>query len=247
LKSERVKLEIAEIIEFANEKLAKGEKDLQHLSNVIGVTNYIRIADRIKGVFKSGKILDWGCGFGQMSYLLNNRGLDVVAYNVKQNVSSCLLDRIKYVVSDEELKLPFNNEQFDAVLSCGVLEHVQSADESLCEISRILRQRGYFFTFMLPNKLSYTEFISDVRGISAHPVKYSVRSIEQLYRKHGFRIIEIRRSNMIPRNLTGLPSFIKKIYSKFYIVLNLIDRLLSSLPLVNSVAGVFEVIAVKEG
>jgi 2-polyprenyl-3-methyl-5-hydroxy-6-metoxy-1,4-benzoquinol methylase len=39
---------------------------------------YVAIADRVAGE-RPGRVLDWGCGHGQISHLLRQRGVDVVA------------------------------------------------------------------------------------------------------------------------------------------------------------------------
>ena len=51
-------------------------------------------------------------------------------------------------------------EPFDAVLSCGVLEHVEDPDASLDEIRRVLQPGGTFYVYKLPNRASYLEAIA---------------------------------------------------------------------------------------
>ncbi len=53
-----------------------------HLSQPIGIWNYIRIANDIAQQVPSGRLLDWGCGFGQMTYLLQRRGFAVIPFDV---------------------------------------------------------------------------------------------------------------------------------------------------------------------
>ena len=52
-----------------------------HLDQPIGIWNYIRITNDIARQ-ASGKLLDWGCGYGQMTYLLRRRGFTVTAFDI---------------------------------------------------------------------------------------------------------------------------------------------------------------------
>src|SRR2546423_3374288 len=56
--------------------------DFAHLDQPVGIWNYIRIANDIASTTKPGKLLDWGCGLGQMTYLLRRRGFDVTTFDV---------------------------------------------------------------------------------------------------------------------------------------------------------------------
>src|SRR5439155_1653391 len=84
------------------------------------------IAERIP----SGRLLDWGCGFGQMTYLLRRRGFDVTAFDVGAEDASLpqlpLCRDLHIVRTAHPTRLPFPNDSFDAVLSCGVLEHARA-------------------------------------------------------------------------------------------------------------------------
>ena len=111
------------------------------------------LADR-----RPGRILDWGCGFGQVSALLRAEGLDAVPYDFDPDLdepATIALERypdMEARFSPDPVCLPFPDDGFDTVLSCGVLEHVQGPDASLDEIHRVLRPDGTFFVTNLPNR-----------------------------------------------------------------------------------------------
>ena len=65
-------------------------------------------------------------------------------------------------------RLPFDDGAFDAVLSCGVLEHVEDPDASLEEIRRVLVPGGTFYVYKLPNRTSYLEAIARRAGLYYH-------------------------------------------------------------------------------
>jgi len=242
------------LLSAASKGIAMGNTDLEHLSNTAAVSNYIRIADEIKKILgQNKKILDWGCGYGQMTFLLKNRGYrcgeDIIAYDVvKRNCIEKIqpfseLPIIYGHPTDE--KLPFENNTFNAVLSCGTLEHVANPDFSLDEIRRILKPDGLFLIYMLPSRFSWSEKIADMRGISSHPVKYTKKSIRQMLRQHNFEILKLKSRNFLPKNLTGLPSIIKNFYGALGKPLLFMDAILSSVPPINIFCGTFEIIAKK--
>src|SRR3954470_17226207 len=53
-----------------------------HLDQPIGIWNYIRIANDIAKHIPAGDLLDWGCGYGQMTYLLQRRGFRVTSFDI---------------------------------------------------------------------------------------------------------------------------------------------------------------------
>ncbi len=141
-----------------------------HLDQPIGIWNYIRIADDIAQQIPAGHLLDWGCGFGQMTYLLKRRGFQVTAFDIgepgKATLPNIPLSReLNVVFTSHRSNLPFVESSFDAVLSCGVLEHVDEFSQpgneliSLREIARVLRPHGHLLVYQLPQRYAWQEAI----------------------------------------------------------------------------------------
>ena len=161
-----------------------------------------------------GRVLDWGCGYGQVSALLREHGVDVVPFDYREELDAPTVAPLKRFpeltahLSPEPVELPFADGTFDTVLSCGVLEHVQDPEASLDEIRRVLRQQGTFYVTNLPNRFSYTEKIARALGLYYHgklPTDrvYTRRSIQELLARHGFTVRELRRVHMLPLTLGG--------------------------------------------
>ena len=231
--------------------------DLEHLDAPMSAFNYIRMVNFIAGHIHNNWLtlggtnlpfLDWGAGYGQITWLLKNRGINATGYNIeeREHVDTIAeLAQLPMVCHKDPVKLPFENGSFAGVSSCGVLEHVSDPDGSLKEIHRILKPGGYFYLFMLPQKTSWVEKLSEWRGCSVHPVRYTVAETEQLLRENGFVVEKLWKFNLVPKNLTGLPHRAKRLYGRFYRFLYPLDEMLSKIPLLNLLSGVIEGVARK--
>lgn len=203
----------------------------RHLRSINEIQNYVK---------RGSKILDIGCGFGQVSAYLSNSGYDVTGVDIGsyQKIWDFLTEKYgSKFLSIKEGTLPFDNEFFDAVVCFGVLEHVGEYDLStrkekeaifLSEIHRILKQRGFFFVYLLPNKYSYIEFISKRMGLYYHKKKYTQREAVEVLNTQGFEIIKRYRNGILPAiNIFKPLSPIFGITSKFYKPINSLDSFLS--------------------
>ncbi|MGE5140271.1 MAG: class I SAM-dependent methyltransferase [Rudaea sp.] len=220
---------------------------MANLASRMVMRDYIRISEEIVLLAPHARILDWGCGYGQMSWLLLRHGLGVTSYDVGAAADAEILPfhrDLNVIVGKDPVRLPFSNSEFDAVLSCGVFEHVPDEEGSLAEIHRVLRPGGLFLLYNLPNRYSYKEFLLERLHLGySHERKYTVGTIRPLLQKHGFRVTRSRRGGMLPHMLSGIPSPIGGAYERAASVLYPVDRLLSRAPLMNSVAEALEILA----
>jgi SAM-dependent methyltransferase len=230
---------------------ALGLEHFIHLDQPIGIWNYIRIADDVARQMPLGKLLDWGCGYGQMTYLLRRRGFQVTAFDIESKLPDIELCRgLDVVCATHPVNLPFEDQTFDCILSCGVLEHVDEYSEpgnekkSLRELARVLRPDGYLLIYQLPQRHAWQEaIIRRLRLGYAHPRRYSASEITEMLREAGYTVLRIRHANLIPKNLTGMPQIIRATYSRASRVLIALDGILCRIPVLNRFAGVLEVTA----
>lgn len=261
--------ELAALQRFAEIGRRFQNTDLEHLDAPMAAFNYIRMADSIEAHLEQHPLshaadqdlhlaghrgraklpfLDWGAGYGQVTWLLRNRGINAQGYNVeeREHVSAIPeLAKLPMTFDPAPVKLPFADNSFSGVSSCGVLEHVPDPAGSLKEICRVLVPGGRFFLFMLPQKTSWSEYLSEIRGISVHPVRYTLSGTRALLKENGFAVEKMWKFNLLPKNLTGLPAGVKKFYGRFYRLVYPLDGLLSRIPLLNILSGVIEGVARK--
>jgi SAM-dependent methyltransferase len=185
-----------------------------NLRHALQLREYEAIADRIARD-RPGRLLDWGCGFGQMTDLLRGRALDVDAFDYRPAEQGSGLKQLAkypgitaYIETEDPVALPYEDDRFDAVLSCGVLEHVGDPDGSLREIRRILRPGGTFYVYKLPNRRSYLEAVAKRMGLYYHGAwpddrVYDLPGARALLERGGFRVREARLANLLPLTVGG--------------------------------------------
>lgn len=106
------------------------------------------------------------------------------------------------------VRFPFKNDSFDMVSFYAVLEHIPEQSihlDSLAAIStclnegkRVLKEDGYLYIARLPRQLSYTEHLAKLLGFEGHKYTFKERDIQSLLEKHGFKIVEFERTDMVP-------------------------------------------------
>ena len=222
---------------------------VDHLTHINAIKQYIRIVDILLNYINpSSKILDWGGGIGQLSYLLKSRGFDVSYFAVGQKLPDEFVFSFPDLAEiaffhDHEFILPFDDDSYDVVVSCGVLEHVPLLSESIKEIRRVLKTNGLFLVFHFPNRYSYTEYLATIRKVSTHSRKFTKRELFLCLTNTGLKVEKIWMANFFPKNFTGIPENIKSIYNLFN--LETLDRLICMIPVVNMYSHSIECVSRK--
>jgi SAM-dependent methyltransferase len=242
--------ELDALISMARAARSAGATDVEHMDGAVGAFHSIRVADLVSTYYRKLRstqpVLDWGCGYGQVSWLLKRRGVQVLSCDVNKRCfieSIAGLSSVPITYTGDPVRLPYDAESFSAVLSVGVLEHVPDLNASLREIRRVLSRNGLLFLFMFPNRYSWAEWIATRRGTSVHPDKFTFRRTAQILREQGFTIEKKWRRNVLPKNLTGLSSAIKSLYGRHYRLVEAADRMLCRISPLSLLSGVLELIA----
>ena len=96
------------------------------------------------------KILDLGCGDGQIARALAAQGSDVLGVDPTQLHIDVAIERgggPRYLLGGAT-KIPADDETFDAVVACLVFEHIDQMDEAMMEVARVLKPNGQFSFFL---------------------------------------------------------------------------------------------------
>jgi ubiquinone/menaquinone biosynthesis C-methylase UbiE len=137
-----------------------------------------RYAPKLKG-----KLLDFGCGskpyqnlFEVESYI----GVDIAESGHPHHNE-------KIDVFYDGKTLPFPDNTFDSMLCSETLEHVFNVEEILCELKRVLKNDAQV--------LITVPFSWDEHEAPYDFGRYTSFGIHYLLEKHGFRIIEHKKTN----------------------------------------------------
>jgi SAM-dependent methyltransferase len=210
---------------------------------------YEALADRLAAA-SPGRVLDWGCGWGQVTKLLSERGVDVEPFDYRGEAAEpgrAPLERFPEITctfSPEPVALPYPDAAFDTVLSCGVLEHVQDPDASLEELHRVLRPGGRLWIVKLPNRHSYLEWIARRIGLYyhgqlEHDTIYTEASARAVVGRHGYVVHEVRPANMLPLTIDHPAA------ARLAGAIWALNVLLARVPLLNRLATNVEVYATR--
>jgi ubiquinone/menaquinone biosynthesis C-methylase UbiE len=220
-----------------------------HLDSGPQLLQYRAIAARI-AADEPGRVLDWGCGYGQISDMLARRGLAVASFECRgpdspnAEVPLGHYPHIRAYVSSEPVALPYEDASFDAVLSCGVLEHTGNQEANLDEIARVLTPGGRFYVYKLPNRFSYLEWIARRMGLHYHgsepgDMLFTVGQTRAMFARHGYEVEHIRRANMLPLTVGA----VQRIAPVWWAL----NRVLSRIPVLNLLATNVELVARRPG
>lgn len=140
---------------------------------------------------RDSMVLDAGSGTGIVTMALHDAGFrpkKTVAFDLSRNSLELALGQARKeksvdskniaAVQGNILTLPFADESFDLVLSCGVLEYVP-LDDGLRESARVLKKGGKLV--LLPVKPSLVGSVLEfLYNFKIHPIE-DVRKISQRY------------------------------------------------------------------
>lgn len=96
------------------------------------------------------RVLDVGCGDGQISRALARRGADVLGIDPTRLHIEVARERgggPRYELADAT-RLPVADGSMDAVVACLVFEHIDEVDAAIAEVARVLRPGGRFAFFL---------------------------------------------------------------------------------------------------
>jgi ubiquinone/menaquinone biosynthesis C-methylase UbiE len=97
------------------------------------------------------RVLDVGCGDGQIARLARRIGAEVVA-GVDPTWNQISVAAVRgggpsYARADAAA-LPFADGCFDTVVACLVFEHIRRVDDAIAEVARVLQAGGAFLFFL---------------------------------------------------------------------------------------------------
>jgi len=169
--------------QHAKQAISRAEK-LLHFVNVKEKQNFLEV----------------GCGNGGVSkyvakkYLLNVTGVDIDPKQIQLAQES--VDDIPdiHFLEVDATNLPFQDNDFDIVLSFGVMHHISNWLDALREIKRVLKPKGYF----IYADIIFTDLVAKFGRSFKH--RYGITTMHDLnsfIQENGFSTIHASMTNAL--------------------------------------------------
>jgi SAM-dependent methyltransferase len=105
--------------------------------------------------FRGKKVLDLGCGQGEMANSLAKLGAEVIAVDARQENLDVIKKKYPHVHTervDLDVAFPFQNHHFDVVLSLGIICHIANYEKHIDDIFSTDAEHIIIETEVLDNK-----------------------------------------------------------------------------------------------
>jgi len=152
----------------------------------------------IKRYVRGRRVLDLGCGYGQMSLRMARLGYEVTA----ADISATMIDALKKMaaalpitalVTDARNVRELGRDAFDSVVCLDLLEHIDEDDQVLQDIYCTLKGNG-----RLVLAVPALEWLYGIRDKKlGHVRRYSRYNLKDKLLKSGYEIHTIRYWNLI--------------------------------------------------
>jgi SAM-dependent methyltransferase len=157
-------------------------------------------AEQITG--GQGRLLDIGCGRGELLKMARSLGWNVTGIEPSASFAGFAASRTGAEIRREPVEqCGFEAGSFDCVVLAAVLEHLYNPNDTIAEVSRILRRGGALFVDVPNERALYFQvgnFYQRLRGRDwvvnlaptfspFHVFGFSPHSLKALLEKHGLR------------------------------------------------------------
>ena len=105
--------------------------------------------ERLKNLFsKNQTILDFGCGNARFYSLIKNKNINYYGVDISENLINTAKKKVpqgKFLIINPDLKLSFQDNFFDTIVSIATLHHIPSNQlrkNLILEFKRVLKNNG---------------------------------------------------------------------------------------------------------
>ena len=168
-------------------------------------------------LYDKSRLLEAGVGLGKWANFFHDRGQSIIGIDFSRVGIEKLKEHSPQlnVKFGDVTNIPFNNDDFDAYLSYGVLEHLENLkdlDSAISEAFRVLQYGGVGFItipnlnflnklYAIKNNLIYSNLLRRLflrRPVERHFFEYNYEPtfFKTLLERQGFTVLEIVPENV---------------------------------------------------
>ena len=144
---------------------------------------------------QKGKILDLGCGRGELLDAFHKAGFDVYGSDLDNDaIDLCKPHRVE-ISNFEEGKINYNDNFFDYVISKSVIEHLHDPLPILNDVNRVLKKDGK--AIMLTPSWEHTKWGPFYLDFT-HRTPFTIPSLKDLLTLSGFKEVRAKYLYQLP-------------------------------------------------
>jgi len=203
------------------------------MGNLYSMLRNINIKRKYKLVTNynpSGKILDIGCGTGELLNYFKNNNWEVSGVEPNDTARAFANKKFNIDISKEEALEELTPNSFDIISMWHVLEHVYDLHNRLMQISKLLKKEGTIFIALpnldSPDSKKYKEYWSAI-DVPRHLYHFTQQSFENLISKHNMKLVHAEPMKFDSYYVSMLSEKYKK--NNLYLPSAIINGLLSNI------------------
>jgi 2-polyprenyl-3-methyl-5-hydroxy-6-metoxy-1,4-benzoquinol methylase len=140
---------------------------------------------------KNFRMLDAGCGTGQMTKLLEGYGEAIGLEIAPEAIEFARKRGVKNIVQGSITDPPFDSASFDLVLSLDVIEHVDNDVQILESLFEVVKPGGY----LIVTVPAFQSLWSSHDEINHHKRRYRVPQLRKMITDAGFDVSKVTYCN----------------------------------------------------
>lgn len=214
-----------------------GKEDSRNFIFIMSSLSWDRIESKVQFLANTipdkSKVLELGCGCGHTTAMLSviRQDIKIIGTDIMEAWTWKHLEKFGCSFAQcDATHLPFGREEFDVIVSFGVVEHVENNTKFFKEIYRCLKINGYNIIYDLPNKYSLSEFFAKILDITHHENKYTKGEIISMLNSNRFKVMSIKREYFIPAEIQRISRHLGTVFNKFHRQLFNIDNRICKTP-----------------
>jgi len=183
-------------------KYYETEKYLSHNSDKKGIISsiYSKVREQnlknkyslVSNRIEKGKIMDIGCGTGELLSYFNKRGWETVGIEPSESAREYASKTHKLQVGGIDTLTKMKNADFDVVSMWHVLEHVYDLHDRMQTIYNLLKPNGIGFIALpmidSPDSIKFGKYWAGL-DVPRHLHHFSKNTFELLAKKNGFKTV----------------------------------------------------------